>query len=100
MLTPGLIELGARADEENFKFGARIAKTADKVIIVNEINKTAIHDGLLSQKFPESNIFFAKNLDEAKGMYSVMLKSGDVLLIENDLPDNFNWHIQKRMSII
>jgi len=89
VLTPGIVELGARGAEENFKFGARIAKSADKVIIVNEVNRAAINDGLLSQNFKKENILFAKNLDEAKGMYSVMLKAGDVLLIENDLPDNY-----------
>lgn len=90
VMTPGMIELGSRADEENFKFGARIAKVADKVIIVNEVNKQAINEGLLSQKFKSENIYFAKNLDDAKGIYSKFLKSGDVLLIENDLPDNYS----------
>ena len=89
VMTPGLVELGARAAEENFKFGMRIAKIADKVIIMGEVNRGAIRDGLHSKKFREENIFFAKNLDEAKGMYSVMLAPGDVLLIENDLPDNY-----------
>jgi UDP-N-acetylmuramoyl-tripeptide--D-alanyl-D-alanine ligase len=89
VMTPGLVELGTRADEENFKFGARMAKVADKVIIVNEINKQAITDGLLSLKFKEENIHFAKTLEEAKQIYSGILKPGDVLLIANDLPDNY-----------
>jgi len=89
VMTPGLVELGSRSSKENFKLGARIAKVADKVIIVNEVNKQPINDGLLSQKFAQDCIFFAKNLDEAKKIYSVFLKPGDVLLIENDLPDNY-----------
>jgi len=89
VMTPGLVELGGKADEENFKLGARMAKVADKVIIVNEINKQALTDGLLSQKFKAENIFFARNLEEAKPIYSGLLNPGDVLLIENDLPDNY-----------
>jgi UDP-N-acetylmuramoyl-tripeptide--D-alanyl-D-alanine ligase len=90
VMTPGLVEMGARAEEENFKLGARLAKVADKVIIVNELNKQSIHDGLVSQGFAEGNIYFAKTLQDAKGIYSGFLKPGDVLLIENDLPDNYS----------
>jgi len=89
VMTPGLVELGRYSDEANFKFGVRMAKVADKVIIVNDTNKTAINDGLQSQGFAEDNIYFAKTLNDAKGIYSGILKPGDVLLIENDLPDNY-----------
>lgn len=89
VMTPGIVELGSFADEENFKFGVRMAKVADAVIIVNDINKAAISDGLLSQGFSEKNIYFAKTLQDAKEIYSGILKPGDILLIENDLPDNY-----------
>jgi len=89
VLTPGIIELGATQDKENFKFGVRLSSVADKVIVVNELNRSAIVDGLKSQAFPDENIYTVKNLEEAKGVYSGLLKAGDVLLIENDLPDNY-----------
>jgi len=89
VMTPGLVELGAKQDEENFKFGVRIAEVADKVIVVNEINRTSILDGLKSQKFDDKSIFTVANLEEAKSVYAGLLKSGDVLLIQNDLPDNY-----------
>jgi UDP-N-acetylmuramoyl-tripeptide--D-alanyl-D-alanine ligase len=89
VLTPGLVELGTRGAEENFKFGARLASVADKVIVVNELNKSAIVDGLNSQSYSAENIFTAASLDDAKQIYSKLLKKGDVLLIENDLPDNY-----------
>jgi len=89
ILTPGMVELGKRADEENFKFGVRMSTVADKVIIVNEINKQQITDGLLAGGFAEENILFAKTLEKAKEIYAPLLKSGDTLLIENDLPDNY-----------
>ena len=89
VLTPGLVELGVKQDEENFKFGVRMARVADKVIVVNELNRSAIVDGLKSQSFPAENIYTVKTLEEAKAVYTILLKAGDVLLIENDLPDNY-----------
>ena len=89
VMTPGLVELGIKQDEENFKFGVRLARVADKVIVVNELNKSAITDGLKSQSFPMENIYTVKTLEEAKAVYTIILKAGDVLLIENDLPDNY-----------
>ena len=93
ILTPGMVELGKHGKCENFKFGVHMARVADKVIIVNELNKQMLHDGLIAGGFSEENIFYARTLDDAKKLYSaggkITLKSGDVLLIENDLPDNF-----------
>jgi UDP-N-acetylmuramoyl-tripeptide--D-alanyl-D-alanine ligase len=90
VLTCGMVELGKLSKEENFKFGQNIASVADKVIIVNEINKSALRSGLLSRGFSPENIFLAKNLEDAKNIYAPILKKSDILLIENDLPDNFN----------
>lgn len=90
VMTPGLVELGAKEEEENFKFGARLADAANAVIIVGETNKTDIANGLLSRGFAEKNIFYAGNIEDAKNIYTRMLKPGDVLLIENDLPDNYS----------
>ena len=89
VMTPGIVELGAKQDEENFKFGVRMSAVADKVIVVNEVNSVSIIDGLRSQGFAEENIFKVANLKEAKKIYADLLKPGDVLLIENDLPDNY-----------
>jgi len=89
VMTPGMVELGSRAAEENFKYGARIATVADKVILVNELNRQHITDGLIAGGFSEENIIFSKTLEGAKELFPTLLKSGDVLLIANDLPDNF-----------
>jgi len=87
--TPGLVEMGSRHAEENFKIGMKIAKVADKVIIVGDFNKQSLTDGLIAGDFAKDNISHAKTLDEAKDLYATLLKKGDVLLISNDLPDNY-----------
>ena len=87
--TPGIVEQGSRAHEVNFKYAKRIAKVADIVIVVGEFNRQAILDGLDSAKFNNEHIYVAKGLDEVKELYPKILSGGDVLLIANDLPDNF-----------
>ena len=46
-------------------------------------------DGVKETKFPKDKVIVAKNLDEAiKHMYKLM-DSNTVVLLENDLPDNY-----------
>ena len=87
--TPGIVEQGKNTAESNFKLGRSIAKTADDVIIVNDINRSYIEGGLLAGEFNRQNIHFAKTTEEAKLLYAKLLVPGDALLIANDLPDNF-----------
>jgi len=87
--TPGIIEQGKNQGQTNFKYARNIANVADEVIIINEVNREALVEGLKSQNFPIEKIHLVRNLDGAKELYSKLLSSGDVLLIANDLPDNF-----------
>ena len=82
-------ELGNLEKEANFGFGKNLAKIANYVIIVNQINKAKISEGLASSGFDEKNIIFANNLIEAKLKLKEIAKRGDVVLFENDLPDNY-----------
>ncbi|MCL2229288.1 MAG: UDP-N-acetylmuramoyl-tripeptide--D-alanyl-D-alanine ligase [Firmicutes bacterium] len=89
VMTPGMVELGEHQYFENYNFAKKMSSIADSVIIVGDTNKEAINSGLLDSGFSREKIFHAQNIDEAKGLFPTLLKSGDVLLIENDLPDNF-----------
>ena len=75
--------------EENINFGKNLAKHANYVIVVNKTNKEAIKEGLLLEGFNEENIFFAQTLIEARIMLKEKTQKGDVVLFENDLPDNY-----------
>jgi len=83
VITPGMVELGKSQFDENKKFGELMNTVADAVIIVGETNKSAIDEGYTGEKH------FVKNLEEGKTLFGTILNKGDVLLIENDLPDNF-----------
>lgn len=89
IVTPGLVEMGTKEREVNVNFGEQIAQVCNSVIIVNKVNLDAIKQGLISQGFNEQNIYEAESLTQASDFLSKIAKSGDVVLFENDLPDNY-----------
>ena len=89
VMTPGLVELGDRDYLENVNFGTRIASVATKCIIVNLAYRKPLKEGLLNAGFKEENIIECDTLQQAKDLFPTLLQAGDVLLIENDLPDNY-----------
>ncbi len=89
VITPGLVELGKIEKEENFKFGQKIAKVADYVIIVNRVNLDSIKSGIESQGYDMSKVFTVDTLMEAKQKLQEIVKPNDTVLFENDLPDNY-----------
>lgn len=89
IVTPGLVELGDREAEINEQFGKDISKVCDIVIIVNKNNASAIKSGLDSQNFNQDNIYMVDTLADATKLFGTLLRRGDVVLLENDLPDNY-----------
>lgn len=90
IVTPGLVELGDREAEANEQFGKDIASVCDIVIIVNKNNAETIKSGLDSKNFPSENIYLVDTLADATKLFETVLRRGDVVLLENDLPDNYN----------
>lgn len=85
-----MIELGDEEYELNKEFGIDISKVADVVILVGKNRANAIYEGLCMQNYNDSDIHIVRNLDEATKVLSNIVKVGDVILFENDLPDNYN----------
>ncbi len=90
VVTPGLVELGKEENALNLEYGKLLAKHADHVIIVGRHNAEMILAGLLEGGMKKEDIRFAKNLNRGNEELNKMLKEGDVVLFENDLPDNYN----------
>ncbi len=90
IITPGLVELGVREKQINKEFGARIAKVADKVYLIGQIRSAPIKDGLSESGFDENMIEVYNSLKDVKSILKKELKAGDVVLWENDLPDDYN----------
>lgn len=90
LVTPGMVELGDKQYEMNFKIGQEISKVCDYVIIMNKTNSSALTEGLLNKGFNRKNIFYANTRLEQKEILKKLVKKGDIVLFENDLPDNYN----------
>ena len=91
IVTPGLVEMGEKEKFVNLEFGKNIADVCDRVIIVNQVNKDAITLGLQDKKFNMENVYFAEDLNAVKELLPTIAQSGDIVLFENDLPDNYTW---------
>ena len=90
LVTPGMVELGEREYEENKRLGEHAADVCDLVILVGPRRTTPILDGLKAAQYPSQQIIIALNLEEVKQHLATQVQAGDVVLFENDLPDNYN----------
>lgn len=90
VVTPGMVELGAEEQEQNRLFGSRMAAVADYCILVGEKRTRPIFDGLREAGFIMEHVFVADSLDGASDILAGLTRPGDVVLFENDLPDNYN----------
>ena len=90
VVTPGMVELGKQEDKENRAFGEIMAGVADMVYLIGPKHTKPIYDGLLSGGMDAEKILVFRSLDEAAKALWAQVKTGDVILFENDLPDNYN----------
>ncbi len=85
VLTPGMVEMGESAYTENYEFGKFMATKINKVFIPNIENAKALREGLIAGGFDVTNIVMGVTVSD---VFKTLTKD-DVLLIENDLPDNY-----------
>lgn len=90
LVTPGMVELGERQEPLNRELGAYAAARCDIAILVGEKQAPPLKEGLLSENFPEQNIYVVKTLQEGLAtLRSIPCEGNRIVLLENDLPDNF-----------
>lgn len=89
LITPGLVELGEEEYKHNFKLGEMAAECADYIILVGEKRSLPIKDGIMSKGFNDKNLFVAESFGNAYDIYLNLADENTVVLIENDLPDNY-----------
>ena len=88
VVTPGIIELGELQRAENERFGERAAEVADVLIVVARVNRDAIVAGA-ERNGDAVEVIVVDSLDEATVRLRSILSGGDVVLFENDLPDQY-----------
>ncbi len=89
VVTPGMIELGERQHHHNRELGRHMARACDLAVVVGEHNREAILEGLRAEGFPDEKIYTASDFDDASRHVGGLVRPGDTILYENDLPDTF-----------
>lgn len=89
LVTPGMVELGAKEAEMNCEFGKAAADCCDYALLIGKKRSTAISKGLTENGFPRDRIVVLNSLAEATEWLQKNVRAGDTVLFENDLPDNY-----------
>jgi UDP-N-acetylmuramoyl-tripeptide--D-alanyl-D-alanine ligase len=87
LVTPGMVELGVEQDARNEEFGAAAAKVCDYVILVGKNQTAAIRRGLFGAGFDAAKAISVRNLNDGLEAMKGIVRAGDVVMFENDLPD-------------
>lgn len=85
VVSPGIVELGKEQFKVNKQAGQLVGQTADVFVIMNKTNKEALFQGAKEGK---AKIFFADTRQEQLDVLKKVIEQGDVVLFENDFPDN------------
>ncbi len=89
LVTPGMVELGERQDALNRELGEYAATRCDYAVLVGEKQAPPLKEGLLAGGFPADRLYVAKNLQDGLTWVNCLTKGERIVLLENDLPDNF-----------
>ncbi|MCL2108754.1 MAG: UDP-N-acetylmuramoyl-tripeptide--D-alanyl-D-alanine ligase [Oscillospiraceae bacterium] len=90
LVTPGMVALGEKEFELNKELGEYAKNCCDFAVLINEKQAIPIKAGLVESGFPTDKIHVFKNLLD--GLDFVNNYNSDkrkVILLENDLPDNY-----------
>ncbi len=90
VVTPGMVELGERQTEENHALGRHMANHVDLAVLVGEEQTRPIREGLQAANFPEEAVHTFDTLFDAQAFLKTYTREGDVVLYENDLPDQYD----------
>lgn len=89
IITPGMIELGDKQFELNRQLGEHIGNNVDIAIIVGRYNRDALTEGIKATDFESGALYEVDSFTEAQTLLTSIMKPGDTVLYENDLPDTF-----------
>jgi UDP-N-acetylmuramoyl-tripeptide--D-alanyl-D-alanine ligase len=86
VVTPGIVELGNLQADANREFGRRAAGVADVLIVVAGLNRDALMSGANGGR---ARVIAVDSLSAATKELEALLRPGDAVLFENDLPDQY-----------
>ena len=90
LVTPGMVELGAKQEELNYEFGQEAAKACDYIVLVGKTQTLPIFNGIKDSGYNMEQVFAADSLTEALAKVNAyQTDKKKIVLLENDLPDNY-----------
>ncbi len=90
LVTPGMVELGEKEYELNFEFGKQAAAACDRIVLIGAKQTAPIREGILSAGYPENQLAVEEDFSTAiKKVYALPTEKKKIILLENDLPDNY-----------
>jgi len=91
LITPGMVELGSKERELNREFGEQAADSCDYAVLIGESRSVPIKEGLIAAGFDANRIKISPSFKEGMAFADALKNGGKkkVILIENDLPDNY-----------
>lgn len=90
LVTPGMVELGAKQEELNFEFGQEAAAVCDYIALVGKNQTVPIYNGIKDSGYDMNRVYVADSLGEALDkVRAYQTDKKKIVLLENDLPDNY-----------
>lgn len=90
LVTPGMVELGAKQEELNYEFGKEAAQACDYIVLVGKAQTVPIYNGIKDAGYNMSQVYVADGLNEALAkVQEYKTDKKKIVLLENDLPDNY-----------
>ncbi|MBI3341835.1 hypothetical protein HY024_01805 [Candidatus Curtissbacteria bacterium] len=90
LITGGIVEQGRQSDVVNEAFGELIAKNFEVAVIAKNQFYKAIDRGIKKAN-SKTQIFFSQSPSKTPLLLSTIIKTGDVVLVQNELPETY-WH--------
>ena len=90
IVTPGMVELGAKQEELNYEFGQEASKACDYIVLVGKKQTEPIYNGIKDSGYDMSKVYVADSLNDALAKVNAYTTDKKkIVLLENDLPDNY-----------
>lgn len=90
LVTPGMVELGSEEYKLNKEFGEFAAECCDRIVLIGKKQTLPIKEGIENRKFPADKLLVFEEFTEAmKTLYAMKTDKKKIILLENDLPDNY-----------
>ncbi len=90
VVTPGMVELGARQAKENELFAGEAAEISAQLVVVRRTNRRALVKGFIGAGHRAGTVpVLQRSREAAVRWVAEHLGPGDAVLYENDLPDHY-----------